>query len=74
IKSGESILFYTDGIVEVCSVDKDQYGYERFKSSLRLCYGMPAVAVVEKTVENYSAWLADNEPDDDYTLIYLKRN
>lgn len=74
IKSGEGILFYTDGIVEVCSVAKEQYGYERFKSFLRLCYGLPAVSVVDKTVENYSAWLSENEPDDDYTLIYLKRN
>ena len=74
IKSGEGILFYTDGIVEVCSVDKEQYGYERFKSSLHSSYGMSAVSVIEKTVENYSAWLAGNEPDDDYTLVYLKRN
>ncbi len=73
IEPGEMMLFYTDGLVEAVSHDGEQYGYERLKKCLSDNTGEHPDVVTERLLAAYDGWLAGNEPDDDVTLVVLRR-
>ncbi len=69
----ETIIFYTDGLIEVADKKSEQYGYERFKEVLGNNPGLAVNALADKLLEEYDQWLNGGEPDDDLTLIVLRR-
>ena len=73
IGKGESIVFYTDGIVEVTGKTEEQYGYNRFKSVLSANASKSANEIMSTLFNYYDNWLSGTEPDDDVTLVVLKR-
>ena len=73
IEKGESIVFYTDGIVEVTGKTEEQYGYNRFKSVLSANASKSANEIMATLFNYYDNWLSGTEPDDDVTLVVLKR-
>ena len=70
---GETIVFYTDGIVEATGKTTEQYGYERFKKNLTEITKEDSETIKNKLLENYNNWKDGTEPDDDVTLVVLKR-
>lgn len=73
IKEGESIVFYTDGIIEVCGANIEQYGYKRFSDSLSLVSDKSSDDILKILFDNYYKWKDGAEAEDDVTLIVLKR-
>ena len=73
INEGETVVFYTDGIVEATGLTTEQYGYDRFKKHLSEIANDNSENILNKLFEKYELWEAGTEPDDDVTLIVLKR-
>ena len=73
LNEGETIVFYTDGIIESTGKTKEQYGYDRFKASISKMVKDNSATIVKTLFKNYDKWEDGTEPDDDVTLIVLKR-
>ncbi len=73
IEEGETVVFYTDGIIEATGKTTEQYGYERFKESLSKMTNENPNTIMKTLFNNYEIWENGTEPDDDVTLIVLKR-
>ncbi|MBU1108641.1 MAG: SpoIIE family protein phosphatase [Candidatus Riflebacteria bacterium] len=74
IESGECVVFYTDGLIEVTNSQDEMYGYDRLKESLAQHQAPSAELVAKALVSEYDAWLGNAEPDDDLTIVVLKRD
>lgn len=73
VEEGETIVFYTDGIIESTGKTIEQYGYDRFKNSLSKLAKEDSETIIKTLFNNYDKWEDGTEPDDDVTLIVLKR-
>ena len=73
LDEGETIVFYTDGIIEAMGKTSEQYGYDRFKDSITEMVDESSETMLKTLFENYEKWEDGTEPDDDVTLIVLKR-
>ncbi len=73
IDKGETVVFYTDGIVEATGKTPEQYGYDRFKKDLSEMCKESSETIMNTLLENYRKWEDGTEPDDDVTLFVLKR-
>ncbi len=73
IDKGETIVFYTDGIVEATGKTEEQYGYDRFKKNLSEMAQDSSQTIMDTLLERYKKWEDGTEPDDDVTLFVLKR-
>ena len=73
IDKGETVVFYTDGIVEATGKTSEQYGYDRFKKNLSEICKESSESIKATLLENYNKWEDGTEPDDDVTLFVLKR-
>jgi sigma-B regulation protein RsbU (phosphoserine phosphatase) len=73
LEKGETIVFYTDGIIESTGKTIEQYGYDRFKDSLLKLAKEDSDTIIKTLFDNYDKWEDGTEPDDDVTLIVLKR-
>ena len=69
---GQSLVLYTDGIVEAYNANGEQYGYERFKKRLPEFYDInPETFYYNLYNKLYKQW--SPKPDDDLTLILVNR-
>ncbi len=73
IEEGETVVFYTDGVIEATGRTSEQYGYTRFKDSLSKMADESAETIMNTLFYNYDVWEDETEPDDDVTLAVLKR-
>ncbi len=73
MQPGDTLVFYTDGLVEVTNPAREQYGYQRFKKLLAARAGSEPEKLSEDLLNAYDGWLAGGEPDDDVTLVILQR-
>ena len=70
---GQSLILYTDGIVEANNAAGEQYGYDRFIANLPLYYDASAEKYYSNLYEEiYKKWSPKQE--DDLTLILINRN
>ena len=74
VKPDDYVVFYTDGLVEVVNSQDEQYGYERLRACLAQHPSAGAELVTRTLVAEYDAWLGNGEPDDDLTIVVLKRD
>ena len=73
IERGDTVVFYTDGIVEVTNKTDEQYGYQRFKEHLSTLSKKSAEMTLKSLFASYDKWLSGSDPDDDVTCVVLKR-
>jgi hypothetical protein len=71
IKPGTSIVFYTDGVVEAMSSDGEMYGFERMKKAMLKHQGLEPRLMVEKLMEDVSAFTGGAPQSDDITVVAL---
>ena len=69
----ETLLLYTDGIVEIQGNNTEQFGYDRFKENLSKMRNLSAQEIIDGKIKKYDDWLAGGEPDDDFTIAVIKR-
>ena len=73
LQKGQSLVLYTDGIVEAANAEGVQYGYERYKVCLPQNYDSDAEKFYYNLYDKvYKQW--SSKPDDDLTLIIVNRN
>jgi serine phosphatase RsbU (regulator of sigma subunit)/anti-sigma regulatory factor (Ser/Thr protein kinase) len=70
---GESILFYSDGIVEAHNSDREMYGFPRLMSLVGEYKGDPTLK--DLVLEDLAAFTGpDWEQEDDITMVTLQRS
>lgn len=70
---GDRILLYTDGIIEATAADGSMFEVDRVKSTLTVSRSLPARASVEMLLDDVAAFLGDEPPSDDRTLLLITR-
>ncbi len=72
LKNGQSLVLYTDGIVEANNAEKEQFGYDRFIDCLPKNYDVnPENFYYNLYDKVYKKWIA--AVDDDLSLILINR-
>ena len=72
LEEGQLILFYTDGIVECCNEQDEEYGELRLKETLKEMRGEDLIDILNCLYENALTFAENNTPEDDITLLLLK--
>lgn len=68
---GDTIVFYTDGIVEAHNPSRELFGFERLEELIRLIGGLPPAQVIARVLAEIEAFTEDSPQHDDMTLLVL---
>ena len=71
---GDRFFLYTDGILEATNGAGDIFGWERFKAAIVANSDRPSNALVDKLIDDLTAWSAKSSSaalDDDLTLVVV---
>ena len=66
------MVFYTDGIVEAMSPEKELFGFERLEAAIENSTDLSAQALLDKILEQVNTFAASAEQHDDITVIIIK--
>ncbi len=74
LEEGESILFYSDGLVEAHNPHREMFGFPRLRELVDEYGGGDGGSLVEHLLSELSGFVgADWEQEDDITLVVLQR-
>jgi serine phosphatase RsbU (regulator of sigma subunit) len=73
LNTGDTLLFYTDGITEAFSRNGDLFGEENLFNVLKANYMESADFIVKSIEEAVSSFIGSTLPTDDLTMLVLKR-
>jgi serine phosphatase RsbU (regulator of sigma subunit) len=71
-QSGDAMLLYTDGIVEAKNKQGEEYGYQRLQNFMRIHIQVAAEKFTELLIREIHQFCGNENPDDDYTAVFLK--
>jgi sigma-B regulation protein RsbU (phosphoserine phosphatase) len=72
IERGDTLLFYTDGVVEARDASGECYDLDRLNAQLLKLRDAPAEEIVNRIAE--TAWNWAGTPNDDISLMVVKRS
>jgi serine phosphatase RsbU (regulator of sigma subunit) len=70
---GDVLILGTDGVIEVRDLDGVMFGVERLQDVVRSCGDRPAAGIVESISAAVQQFHGPDPPDDDSTLVVIKR-
>jgi CHASE2 domain-containing sensor protein len=70
---GGSLVVFSDGIFEAHAPDRRMFGVERVKEILDKTAGQPLAAIIATLRSAVQKWQAKLEPDDDQTIVIVRR-
>lgn len=70
ILHGQSLILYTDGIVETANVRGEMYGFARLEEKVARIGGLSATRAIEEVSSSVREWGLQN---DDQTIVILRR-
>ncbi|MCB1008867.1 MAG: PP2C family protein-serine/threonine phosphatase [Acidobacteria bacterium] len=79
MRPGDTIVLYTDGVVEATPAGADEgdadaeYGVDRLIALTRTLVGRPAKEMVDAILADVDAYCGDREPNDDRTVLVASR-
>lgn len=73
LKSGERLIFYTDGLVESLDEDKHVDAFEIFRNYLSSRPDMPAEQACNDILENHPFVLSQKSQPDDFTVVIIEK-
>ncbi len=78
LQSGDTIVFYTDGLVEAVRANGDQeemqfYGEERLMSLLKDLRGQDASNIMQALTDDIESFYGGISPVDDYTMLIIQK-
>ncbi|HOC24677.1 MAG TPA: PP2C family protein-serine/threonine phosphatase [bacterium] len=73
LKPGETLFFYSDGLVEARNLEGHFWGEERLRACLAAMTHGSADAIGEKLVNRLQAFVGDAPTHDDITMIILQK-
>lgn len=72
LQPGDTLVFYTDGIVEAQNLDGDLYGYQRLEETIA-AYGERSALELKDAILESAKTFAGGQPfEDDITLVVLR--
>jgi sigma-B regulation protein RsbU (phosphoserine phosphatase) len=72
LRHGDTVLFYTDGVVEATNAAEEIFGYERLEQLLRANNALKPRALLATLLHELRAWGGTNQADD-ITMVILRR-
>jgi PAS domain S-box-containing protein len=72
LEAGDTIIFYTDGIVEAQGADGEQYGVRRFREQIKKTAHLEPPVVRDMLIDSYHHYLGRMPRTDDVTLVVAK--
>ena len=69
LAAGDSLVLYTDGVVEARAPDKEQYGYRRLTELLSACAGRTADGIARRVELAVADWTGGQITDDVAILV-----
>ena len=69
LRSGDRVVFYTDGITDRQAADGSMYDPDQFAAALTRIGAVPAPTIVRDIVAEVDRFAAGHEPEDDQTLL-----
>lgn len=73
LKSGDLIIFYTDGVTDTFNPAKEDYGQDRLMDFIRKNAQYSAREISGKLYDELQEFRNGHPQDDDYTIIVLKK-
>jgi phosphoserine phosphatase RsbU/P len=70
---GDSLVLYTDGVVEPADDSDAEFGIERLAAAVRGSHGQRAEDALRSVIDATRAFSGRDEYDDDFTLVVVKR-
>jgi sigma-B regulation protein RsbU (phosphoserine phosphatase) len=70
---GDSLLLFTDGVVEPADGRDVEFGVERLEGAVRAAAGRPAAEALRSVIDATRAFSGRDEYDDDFTLVVVNR-
>jgi sigma-B regulation protein RsbU (phosphoserine phosphatase) len=70
LQPGDTLLLYTDGIIEATNSEGEQFGFENFKTLLKTAWHPNLELYWQGIIEANNAWQV--EQDDDLTFMLIK--
>jgi len=70
---GDTLVLYTDGVVEPADSDEADFGVERLEAAVRAAGERFASAALQSVIDATRAFSGREGYDDDFTLVVLKR-
>jgi serine phosphatase RsbU (regulator of sigma subunit) len=74
LESGDTLIFYTDGVVEAMDKKEKMYGFERFLQVIEANSGLNAEIFLEKLIDDVNRFVGKAEQHDDLTIVVIKVN
>ena len=74
LKSGDLLVFYTDGFVEAVRRDGEEFGEERLVASILKSRAASARTILETIVQDVRHFVGDIPQRDDMTMVIVKVN
>ena len=73
LKSGDCVLFYTDGVKEAVNSEEQEFGMERMSEVFRLSAALGAEAILIRMQEELKMFTGDGPQMDDITLVAIEK-
>jgi sigma-B regulation protein RsbU (phosphoserine phosphatase) len=73
LRPGDSLVLYTDGVVEPANGTDVEFGVERLEAAVRAAQGRPASEALRSVIDATRAFSGRDAYDDDFTLVVLHR-
>jgi serine phosphatase RsbU (regulator of sigma subunit) len=73
LEPGDSLVLYTDGVVEPADGRDEEFGVERLEATIRAASERPASEMLRSVLEATRAFSGRDRYDDDFTLVVVKR-
>ncbi len=73
MKSGDCVLFYTDGVKEAVNLDEEEFGMERMSEAFRCAAPFGAEAILIRVQEELKKFTGDCPQMDDITLVAIEK-
>ena len=72
MKTGDILVFYTDGITEILNASEEEFGEERLERLVVENAACTAQEIKDKIVQAITVFSLDGAPYDDETLVIVK--
>lgn len=73
LNSGDVLFIYSDGVSEANNIDEDEFGMERLQNVIKSNVGRSASGIRDKVESALSDFTGTAAPNDDITLVIVKR-
>ena len=69
---GDTLVLYTDGLVEARDAEGQEYGYDRLAAFVEAHAHVGALDLRDLLLAEHRAWSGSDEPDDDTTFVVVR--